>query len=162
MRLNRIQQRASVRTSSGDVTASRLQSASDITTSSGDVKLRDSRGGTIQTSSGDVEATAVSGSLSVHSSSGEIQLRPIPSRGDAVEAQSSSGDVSVWLPRGAGVDVDVHTNSGDIIGRVPIKVRSATRTGLLGRIGAGGAGLHVTTTSGNVTLLAAGAAADDE
>ncbi len=162
VRLNRIQKRVTVRTSSGDVIATRLTMPVEIVTSSGDVKLRDSHGASVQTSSGDVEATSVSGSLTVHTANGEVQLRPEPARGDVIDAQTASGDVSVWLPRGTGADVDVRTTSGDIVSRVPLKVRSATRSGLSGRAGAGGATLRITTVSGNVSVLSAGVSVDDE
>lgn len=124
----------SIRTTSGDVTASGLSGPVDLEASSGDVELESLTGGTdARVSSGDIDAHRLGGRVALESTSGDVSGTDLTasvvsaraSSGDVdidvaspprrVSASASSGDVTISVPRGNGerYDARVDTSSGD-------------------------------------------------
>lgn len=123
-----------VRTGSGNASASGLDGAVDLRSGSGDVVATGGSGAlTLQTGSGDITATGIAGGpLRLHTSSGSIdasdvragRVSAVTSSGDvglafsvsptAVTATTSSGGVAVAVPHGPQLyDVAQRTGSGE-------------------------------------------------
>ncbi len=142
---------ASVRSSSGDISAEEVNGPVSFNTSSGDVQASELVGdATISTSSGEVRLNDVSGKLEVSTGSGDVKLDD----GDVSEAAVStiSGDVKL---EGVAKTIKVESVSGDITvsdardGQLTL----STTSGDIDYEGSldGGAS-HVTTISGDVKL----------
>lgn len=102
--------RASVRSSSGDISAEKISGPVSFTTSSGDVRASELMGGaTISTSSGEVQLSNVGGRLEVSTSSGDVELDD----GNVSEAavSTTSGDIKL---EGVASMINVESVSGDI------------------------------------------------
>lgn len=105
-----------LRSGSGDVTATGVSGALTLDTGSGDVTATGIAGGPLQlhTSSGSIDASDVrAGRVSAATSSGDVELA-FSAPPAAVTATTSSGGVDVRLPHGPQLyDVAQHTGSGE-------------------------------------------------
>lgn len=85
-------------------------------------------------------------------SSGDITLS-FDRAGSTLAAETSSGDVALTFPVGSGLDIEVDTASGDIRSSFPVSMTGAiSERKISGRIGEGGTGVSVSTTSGDIRL----------
>ncbi len=165
--------RLRVQTVSGDVAVDGAAGGLEVITVSGDIEAREVQGeASLKTVSGDhavvgvrgerLEATSVSGEIRVRgaalgeirmkSHSGDVDFDGRPATDGRVRLSSFSGDVRASLPRGAGFDLDAETSSGRIrvSGEVTWSERTAERA--VGRAGAGGVELRLTSRSGDLTV----------
>jgi hypothetical protein len=142
----------SVTTVSGRVTATGLDGDVSLKSVSGDLE--------VQGVAGSVHANTVSGDLTISGGDpGEITARAVS--GDVtfdlddvpdVQCTTVSGDVAVRLPADAGLDLEAVTVSGRLETSFPDGLDAGKRR-LRGRIGGGGPGVTVRTTSGDVVVL---------
>jgi hypothetical protein len=160
---------------SGNVEAKGCSGSVRMVSVSGSVRAQGMRGAlAVKAVSGDVEIQdAASPEVGAKSVSGKIELRAVSSRrveakahsGDivfdgslpadgALEAKTFSGSVQVTLPSGAGFEIEAKTHSG----KAEVKFPGFQHTGkttegrLQGKVGAGGATLHVKSFSGNIAV----------
>jgi DUF4097 and DUF4098 domain-containing protein YvlB len=148
----------SVRTSSGDISATGLDGAVSLTTGSGDVLARDIVNGlAVESPSGDVILVHVAGKLDVRAGSGDVKLED----GNVTDpdVQTSSGDIVL---EGVGNSMTLKSSSGDITVRDAFygRLKIETSSGDVDYVGdlAGVGDNSITTASGDVTLeLPAGA-----
>ena len=123
---------------------------------SGDLAARDVKARRVrtETSSGDVNISyADVEEFSAQASSGDVALRLQGSRLKAIDVTTSSGDVSLRLPSDEAFDARADLSSGDVtIGFSDVtEVRHGRRL-LDYQHGTGGASIHVTTSSGDLTI----------
>ena len=159
---------------SGSVTVNRFDGDLMVDTGSGSVSLTDVAGARlhVDTGSGDVDGTQLSAEVievdtgsgsvdlgAVHSSnlkvdtgSGSVDISLLSTR-CALDVDTGSGGVRIEVPAGFTADVDIETGSGGIRSDMPMSVIEKDRDVLRGRIGNGGARLHVDTGSGAVALV---------
>ncbi len=138
-------------TSSGDFSAERLDADRlSLSSSSGDVEIDALSGATeISTSSGDVSLGAVEGDLAVSASSGD--LRANLTKPGAVDLNTGSGGVRLWAP--ASLSADLEVRGGSVrIDRAFGFAGEVRDESAYGRLGDGGARLHVRTGGGSVSL----------
>lgn len=123
---------ASVRTASGDVTASVALHDLDVSTASGDLRVTDDLAGdlTIKTASGDTRSENVAGDVAIKSASGDVSLEEV---GGELRLNSASGDVRAVAVAGA---IEATLVSGDLtiraVGGSSVRTRSVS-----GNIGLG-------------------------
>jgi len=109
----------------------------------------------VDTGSGSVDLGAVhSSNLKVDTGSGSVAVGLLSTR-CALDVDTGSGSVRIEVPASFTADVDIETGSGGIRSDLPMTVLEKDRDLLRGRIGTGGARLHVDTGSGAVALMAA-------
>jgi len=147
----------SVKSVSGKITLDGVTGAVDATTLSGDVEAQglDGRVG-FNSVSGDLtvadgavekfEAKTVSGRVTA-----DVELN----EGGAVRVTTVSGEVAIRLPSQASTQVELRSTTGRVQSEFNglTASRSPGASTLSGTIGAGAGRLHVTTVSGQVTLL---------
>ena len=123
---------------SGDLSARNVRAARMRTeTSSGDVKI----------SSADVEE------FSAEASSGDVSFTLQGSRARSIEVTTASGDVSLRLPDNEAFEALTDTSSGDVSMRFrDITARHHGGDEVDYRHGTGGARIHVTTSSGDMSI----------
>ena len=159
---------------SGSVTVNQFDGDLMVDTGSGSVSLTDVAGARlhVDTGSGDVDGTQLSAEvINVDTGSGSVDLGAVHSSNLKVDTGSGSVDVSllsarcaldvdtgsgavrIEVPAGFTADVDIETGSGGIRSDLPMTVIEKDRDMLRGRIGSGGARLHVDTGSGAVALV---------
>jgi hypothetical protein len=140
-------------TGSGNVTAASIRGDFDGRSGSGDITVTQQGAGSVEisTGSGNVDLTGASGPVRVRASSGDIVLQGTPA--DTWDVSASSGDVHLRLPSQGGFDLDLESHSGQIETSIPITVTgSQSRRTLKGHVRGGGPRVHVTTSSGAITI----------
>ncbi len=156
----------------GDVRLARVRvKALQAESSSGDidaaaVRATAAAGIVLRTRFGDVDvAGAEAAHLVAASDSGDVRL-VLTRLAGGIEASTRFGDVDVSLPPGAGAEATLHTRFGSVeapfvdAGRAADVARAADRgTPWVGRVGAGGPSVALSTDSGDVRL-SVGSAAD--
>jgi hypothetical protein len=152
-----VQEDSSVSTVSGSVVVDGTRGNLSANTVSGDVAVRAHAGAlSVNTVSGEVAASGELTVVSAKSVSGRLTL-DVSSATSSVGATSVSGDVTLRLPAGKGVRVTGQSVSGRLVvdgqeygngkpGRRNVDVES----------GDGTCHVHVTTVSGNLTVLRGG------
>jgi hypothetical protein len=167
---------ADVQVVQGRVAVSGLRTHTLVDVTSGKVSLLGLAGRTrAKLVSGPVEALGVGGDLTMETVSGDLTVAQ--SSADRVHALTVSGTITCDVDSSTPADIRLTTTSGDVTVRVPARcdldVRLATTGGhvtsafpldqqggsrwhksMRGRLGGGGGSLDVTSTSGNVALLA--------
>ncbi len=169
---DQIEGNVEVSTSSGDVEAALIRgTAVSFSTSSGDftVERLDADRFAASSSSGDIEVDALAGQADISTSSGDVSLGPV--EGD-LSVSTSSGDLRATLAKPG--TVDINTGTGSVRLRAPLSLSAdlEIRGGSLrldrsfpfegevrdesayGRLGGGGARLHVRTGGGGISLSA--------
>lgn len=148
-----IQGDISVQSTSGDTEAHWVTGKIRVTKTSGDVRVGKSSGDLdINTTSGDIDIDQREGGFALSTSSGEITVVSEFTNGARFEAETISGNISVRVPSEIKGDVRLETVSGNIETDLALEVRSFNRNKLEGRLRGGGAGIYLTSTSGDITL----------
>lgn len=141
-------------TKSGDVKIGEqnLKSLSFIS-ASGDLQAGTLNSDTVfKTKSGDVEIKQFSGKLDFESSSGNLDIC-CTAITDDVFASSIAGEIRIKLPADTEFCIESETINGKLDSVFPITVNKSGKGYLEGRVGGGGYGIKVKTTSGSVFLL---------
>ena len=140
-----------VEASSGDITIGQKGKAESVSAeaSSGDITIEAENADEISadTSSGEIEVTAENaGSVDAEASSGSIDLRFIKMPA-AVDAETSSGRITVYVPENADFTADVDTSSGDFDSDLSLSKDGSTYV-----CGNGSSKLDLETSSGNIRI----------
>lgn len=130
---------AAIHSTRGDVQLTQASGDAAVTTRRGDVSLRSDRGGRVAIS-------AMRGDISV-------RIRAFAAGGSAA-VRTLHGDVSVAVPASARCRFDASTHSGDVHSSLPLKEVVADRRRLSGVLNTPDVEVAVSTTHGDVTLLA--------
>ena len=175
LRLRRLDGAITLEGNSGDIRARDIQGTWSSDFSSGDLDLAGFVGDTVtmHTTSGDVNLRSVKAKRAeFESTSGDLRLTDADlqefdaeaSSGDVsfdatglglreVGIRTSSGDVSLRLPANLSFDVDADQGSGDMDVRFSDGAEVSQRDRVVGyRRGNGGARIHVSTSSGDLTV----------
>lgn len=148
-----VQGNVSLQATSGDTEAHWVTGTIRITKTSGNCLVAKSTGDVeVNTTSGDIEIEQREGGFSLTTSSGNIQVDSEFNNGSRFEAETTSGDIVVRMPAEAKADVRLETISGNIDTNLALEVRSFSRNRLEGRLRGGGAGIFLTSTSGDISL----------
>jgi len=140
-------------TGSGNVRATSVRGDLEARSGSGDITLGQKGKGRVDvsTGSGEVEVTGATGPMHVRASSGNIMVEGTPVSDWDVSA--SSGDVRLRVAGQTGFDLDLRSSSGRIETSHPITVSgSQSRRELKGQVRGGGPRVHVTTSSGAISI----------
>lgn len=165
---------ANLRTMSGDIDLRDIAGNSlNAATVSGDVKLKGAQveQASIRTTSGEINIDEIAGDLELRSISGDIEVRDAQvghltasttsgsldyvgglGKDSAHNITSVSGDVRLRLPGDSGFLLNASTISGDLESAFTLNDAEEDRRSLNGKIGAGGALLTITTTSGDISI----------
>ncbi len=163
-----------VRTVSGDVEmADHGFTGLEVTTTSGDVRLQSMRAEqvSLRTTSGELTAaglasvrsslTTVSGEIDMRSMTGEVHARTTSggvslrytAQPRAVEIDSTSGEVTLFLPPEAEFALDARSTSGSIRCDFPLTVSGGRgEHALSGKTGKGSAAVRLRTVSGEIVV----------
>jgi DUF4097 and DUF4098 domain-containing protein YvlB len=142
---------AELASASGDVAVERVDGEVRAKAASGDLSFGRIGGGRLQTASGDVRVESAAGSLDVQTASGDQRIEEVAS--GRVTLKAASGDVHVGVRRGAGVWVDAGSLSGETTSDLELADEPAGDEGPAVE-------LKVTTMSGDVRIVRAGARAE--
>ncbi|MEE8400022.1 MAG: DUF4097 family beta strand repeat-containing protein, partial [Desulfobacterales bacterium] len=141
---------------SGKIDLQTITGEADLKTVSGDIAIRDIRGSVEVTSvSGDIEMEGVSKAENVEAKTvqGSIEYEgDLEGKGN-YELKTHSGDVSMKLPKNAHFELKAKSLSGEIECDFKVQIsdkRSDKR--LQGVVGKGGARLHLSSFSGDITI----------
>jgi DUF4097 and DUF4098 domain-containing protein YvlB len=116
--------------------------------------------------SGKIEASTVNGKITVSDLAGDAKLDTVNGSIEAafdqvggtqrIDIESVNGSVTVRLPRNADAEVDISTVHGGIRNDFGLDVDDGDYVGhdLRGRLGSGGARIHIENVNGAVKLLA--------
>lgn len=116
--------------------------------------------------SGKIQASAVNGKITVGDLSGDAKLDTVNGSIEAgfdqvggsqrIDIESVNGSITVRLPRNADAEVDISTVHGGIRNDFGLDVDDGDYVGhdLRGRLGSGGARIHIENVNGAVKLLA--------
>jgi hypothetical protein len=141
------------RTGSGSVLASAVSGDVEATSGSGDITVSQTAKGRteVSTGSGDIEIAGATGELEVRASSGDVSVEGTPAA--PWEVRSSSGDVRMRLANDAAADLDLNSSSGGIDSSIPITIAGRqSRRELKGQLRGGGPRVHVSTSSGSISV----------
>jgi hypothetical protein len=170
--------RIQVQTISAEVDIREIGGAVEVKTVSGGIFVDESAGSSVITTvsggftghvlEGTLRLTAVSGNsrvtdsrldeFEVESVSGSIELATALHATGRYRANTVSGDLRLHVPDETGITVHLGTVSGHIHSELPSTVRKVGFSNWQGEINGGGAELHLSSVSGNVTVSGAGAA----
>lgn len=133
-------------------------SLSPISTASGNVEVRNVTGDVrVSTASGDVLIRGVSGAVNARSASGDVDVEITRVEGaERMDFSTASGDVKVKLPDNPDADVSMTTASGSVSTDFPLEVRRreyGPGESARGQLGSGTMRLHLSSASGNVSLM---------
>lgn len=140
-------------TGSGNVRATSVRGDLEARSGSGDITLGQKGKGRVDvsTGSGEVEVTGATGPMHVRASSGNIMVEGTPASDWDVSA--SSGDVRLRVAGQTGFDLDLRSSSGRIETSHSITASgSPSRRELKGQVRGGGPRVHVTTSSGSISI----------
>ncbi len=164
-----------LKTTNGDIALENHNGSLVIETINGDVTAEDGRITRVQAGSvnGDFTFVGVTGMLDVTTVSGDIVVEDAQAVQLGLESTSGNlefagslaatgpqritsiaGDVALRLPATGNLRLDVTTLSGDIETDIELQQATYERRQVRGRLGAGDTLLRVTTTSGDITIVA--------
>lgn len=139
-------------TGSGSIRATGLQGSFSLHTGSGNIYAEQVGTGDVkaETGSGSIEVKNVNGGLRAETGSGGIKVAGVPA--GTWRIQTGSGGVELWTGA-AGLTLDAETGSGSIHSDREIATEgSIQRHHIVGKIGGGGAAVHIETGSGNIRI----------
>lgn len=147
-----------VSTASGNIEVEGVRGDINVSTASGDVTVREVSGRiNASTASGEMRVKDVTGTVNAQSASGDVEVEIARLQGmEDMKFTSASGDVNVRLPANLDADVSISTASGDIETDFPIQVkenRYGAGSEARALIGSGSRRIHISTASGDVTLM---------
>ncbi|MFN2455552.1 MAG: DUF4097 domain-containing protein [Pyrinomonadaceae bacterium] len=148
-----------VSTASGDIEVSNLiVGDARVTTASGNVLVKDVSGAIkATTASGEMRVRNASGSVNAQSASGDVDVEIARLEGaDNMKFASASGDVNVRLPAGLDAEVEMSSATGSVKTNFPLQIEKpqyGPGSHARGRLGNGSRRLHVSSASGNVSLM---------
>ncbi len=138
---------------SGDTETNWVTGRVRITKTSGYVRIAKSSGDIdVNSISGDIEVDQKEGSFMLATSSGDIAVISEFVGGNRYEAETISGNINVRVPAELKGTVRLETTSGNIDSDLALEVKSFNRNRLEGSVRGGGAGIYLTSTSGDITI----------
>jgi DUF4097 and DUF4098 domain-containing protein YvlB len=148
-----VQGDVTLQATSGDTETNWVTGMVRISKTSGYVRIAKSSGDIdVNSISGDIELDQKEGGFALSTSSGDITVVSEFVGGKRYEAESISGNIIVRVPAELKGDVRLETVSGNIDTDLALEVRSFNRNRLEGRMHGGGAGIYLTSTSGDITI----------
>lgn len=147
----------SIDKSSGDTNIEyAVFSALDIDSTSGDIEVTNTPADiTLDSTSGDTNLSGITGLVDLRSTSGRVSLSIDGTQPEAVNINSISGDVKLYMDSGAQFELTAKATSGDINTDFEIMVKRTDNDftkSLEGRSGEGGSIIAIRTTSGDIDL----------
>ena len=126
----------------------------DLATTSGSIQTDNGGNFRAKSISGSVDFISRGGDVDIRTTSGRIEgtVRDIGPDG-RIEIHSVSGSVRIAVPADFGAQVDLRSVSGSVNTDMPVEVFSSKRNSLEGTLGAGGAEVDISTTSGSIRIL---------
>ncbi len=138
---------------SGDAELLWVNGAVRITKTSGNVHAEKCSGDfSIKSTSGDVTLDQREGGLTISTTSGNVEVTSDFRNGKRFDIETISGDIRVLAPAEIKGDLILETLSGSIDTDLALEVRSLNRQKIEGRIGGGGVGIELRSTSGDIVL----------
>ncbi len=101
---------------------------------------------------GTVSVNQVRGALDIAARTGEVHVRTELDSPDDFFVETTSGQIHFAVPLSASGKLSVETASGGIQSDVPVVIEAVTKRQLVGIFGQGGPRVHLTSSSGDVTI----------
>ena len=135
-----------------DMQLSRLDGETDISNHA-DLSANDAVGPlTISTRNRNISLDRIAGDVSVTNQNGSVNITSAPPLGN-VTVENRNGNISLTVPERASFSVDAQTINGDLDNDFSLPTQGTdTHKNFAGTIGSGGAGLHLTTRQGDISL----------
>ena len=112
--------------------------------------------GDLHTVNGNIEVYEGGGNVRAHTTNGNVYLelkRPGDSRG--ASAETTNGSVLLAVPADLPADLEARCMNGNFSSELPVEMRGADRPRILhGRLGHGGAPIHLSTVNGAIRVVA--------
>ena len=145
-------------TASGGIEINRVRGDVRADTASGNITVKEVTGAvTASTASGELEIKDITGTINARSASGNVDVSLAQLAGTSnMKFSSASGDVSVRMPASSAADIEMSTLSGSLKTDFPLEInkeRYGPRQSARGRLGDGSRSLHISSISGNVSLM---------
>jgi DUF4097 and DUF4098 domain-containing protein YvlB len=135
-----------------DMQLSRLDGETDISNNA-DLSANDAVGPlTISTRNRNISLDRIAGDVSVTNRNGSVNITSAPPLGN-VTVENRNGNISLTVPERASFSVDAQTTNGDLDNDFSLPTQGTdNHKNFAGTIGSGGAGLHLTTSQGDISL----------
>jgi DUF4097 and DUF4098 domain-containing protein YvlB len=145
---------ASADTSGGSVEISKVRGNVLADTSGGSIRIDDVSGDIrADTSGGGIRIRGAGGEVRADTSGGGVTVEFVAGNSAGGRISSSGGGVRVRIDPSVNLDVDASSSGGSVESDVPVTVEGrASRSTLRGRIGSGGALLHLRSSGGPVRI----------
>ncbi len=143
-----------ISTTSGDVSSQDVEGHLTVEGTSGDVQITRLRGDLeVSLHSGELSASGIVGGVKVETTSGDVYIGTSLLGDENYRVDTSSGDVTFKIKETSSFNLVIDTASGEIDVKAPLVIKSISRNRLIGRVGAGGPMVRITTASGDVELF---------
>lgn len=107
---------------------------------------------TISTRNRNISLDRIAGDVSVTNQNGSVNITSAPPLGN-VTVENRNGNISLTVPERASFSVDAQTTNGDLDNDFSLPTQGTdTHKNFAGTIGSGGAGLHLITRQGDISL----------
>jgi DUF4097 and DUF4098 domain-containing protein YvlB len=162
------------RTASGDIQVEGARGLLDVHSTSGEIQvsgvadslLAKSVSGDIradgaarrvsaETTSGEIAVGSAAGVVRAETTSGDIRL-DLSGPLDRADIDTASGSIVIGLDPALGCELDVRTSSGALDVDVPMRVRTLSRTAVLGVVHDGAARVRLRSVSGDIAVRRGG------
>jgi DUF4097 and DUF4098 domain-containing protein YvlB len=128
----------------GPVTVVQPAGEVDLQWIEGDIRVR--------TQTARVNVRQLLGALDIATSSGNITVQTELDSPRDYFVETSSGKVTFSIPEASSGTLNIQTEAGDIEMDLPVTVKAASKRRLVGEFGIGGPSIHITTSTGRVTV----------
>ena len=106
----------------------------------------------IKATTGTITVSQLRGALDIASRTGEVHIRTELDSNRDFFVQTTSGEISFAVPPAASGRLKLESGSGGIETDVPVVIKDISRNRLIGEFGNGGPKIHLTTSSGDITI----------
>lgn len=128
----------------GPLLVSQPHGAIDLQWIEGDIRVK--------AVTGTISVNQVRGALDIAARTGEVHVRTELDSPDDFSVETTSGRIHFAVPTSASGKLSVETASGGIQSDVPVVIESVSKRQLVGIFGQGGPQVHLTSSSGDVTI----------
>lgn len=141
-------------TSGGSITVEKVRGDVKADTSGGSITISNVDGAVVaDTSGGSISISGVGGSIRADTSGGSVEVEFAAGNTQGGYLSTSGGGIRVRLDAGANLDLDAEASGGSATSDIPVTLEGkASKTRILGKIGAGGPLLKLRASGGKIQI----------